>query len=110
MKTRWVWVLMGLVGCVACSGKDDPDEGETPQQRRDKLQRCIVTRLPPPSGSVEPSWSVSGLALVGAYRACESNAERATASDFGQVVRDIARWESEDLSRVRLTQPAESAP
>ncbi|WP_426746997.1 hypothetical protein VZQ01_04830 [Myxococcus faecalis] len=110
MKTRWVWVLMGLVGGMACSGKDAPDEGETPRQRRAKLQRCIVTRLPRPTGSVEPTWSVSGFALVGAYRACEPDAERATASDFGQVVEDIARWESEDVSRVRLTQPAELAP
>ncbi|AKF85712.1 hypothetical protein MFUL124B02_14905 [Myxococcus fulvus 124B02] len=100
---------MGLVGCMACSGKDDPDEGETPQQRRAKLQRCIVTRLPAPAGSTEPSWAVSGFALVGAYRACEPDAGRATASDFGQVVEGIARWESEDVSRVRLTQPAESA-
>ncbi|MCP3060414.1 hypothetical protein LXT21_16665 [Myxococcus sp. K38C18041901] len=110
MKTRWVWVLMGLVGCMACSDKDDPDEGETPQQRRARLQRCIVTRLPPPTGSAEPTWSVSGLALVGAYQACESSAEAATAADFRQVVQGLARWEAEDLTRVRLTPPEEAAP
>ncbi|NTX04434.1 hypothetical protein [Myxococcus sp. CA040A] len=109
--TRWVWVLAGLMGWTACAcSGDDPDEpGQTPEQRRQQVQQCIVTRVPPPAGSTEARWSVSGYALVSAYRSCQAKQEDATSEDFRDVLRGLAEPE-EDPSRVKLTQPTGSAP
>lgn len=110
MKRR-VWVLAGLVGLTACacSGEDPDGPGQTPEQRKKQVQECIVTRVPPPAGSTEATWSVSGYALVSAYRACQAKAEDATSADFRDVLRGLAEPE-EDPSRVRLTRPGGSAP
>jgi hypothetical protein len=112
--TRGVWLgLVGWMAC-ACSGNEPgpgpgPGPGPTPEERRAQLQDCIVTRLPPPAGSTEPQWTVSGYALVGAYRGCLSKPEEATAADFRAVMQGLAEQE-EDPSRVRLTQPDRRIP
>lgn len=110
MKPR-VWVLAGLVGwtACACSGEDPDEPGQTPEQRKQRLQACIVTRVPPPAGSAGTAWSVSGYALVSAYRACQAKEEDATSGDFRAVLQGLAEPE-EDPSRVRLTRPGGSTP
>ncbi|WP_342380712.1 hypothetical protein NVS55_13765 [Myxococcus stipitatus] len=108
--TRWAWVLMGLVGCMACAGcGKESNSQEMPEQRKQRLQECIVAKVPPPTGASQTSWTTSAYAVVGAYRSCNSLPGEATSADFREVMQGFATLD-EDPTRVKLTRPGQSAP